>query len=877
MEPTEPSHARTDNKRITESTGKDIKETGDKIGHDIKFHENPAYLEERIKIWDELMEAQNKKLAEMPREEIKVTLPDGNVKEGTSFETSPMDIAKGISNSLANQVIVASVKYKGRVGTLDSALSKVEEVDYQSGEEGWILWDLTRALEGDCDIKLHNFDDKEGKTVFWHSSAHVLGECMEVDFGVHLCYGPPTQDGFYYDSHSGNEKFHQNDYKKIETRAKKVVSGKQKFERLWLSKEDALKLFAYNPFKVQLITNKVPDGGYATAYRNGPLIDLCTGPHLPNTNKIKAFKVMKNSSAYWLGDKNNDSLQRVYGISFPNKKDLTEYIHFKEEAERRDHRNVGKIQKLFYNHPYSPGCFFFTKEGTIIYNNLTNMMKYQYSFRGYDEVMSPNIFNLRLWKISGHYQNYKDNMFMFGGDGCGMGVKPMNCPGHFLLYKSDIRSYRDLPLRFADFGVLHRNELAGALGGLTRVRRFQQDDAHIFCTNEQIHSEILNCLDFLNHIYELFGFEYELHLSTKPDKYLGDDDLWEEAENGLKKALDEFGRPWKENPKDGAFYGPKIDITLVDAMKRPHQCGTIQLDFQAPIRFNLSYKSDHDNLAEESHSGLSKHSESDTTVKKYYDFAPDEFDKEVFRWEEHECKHGYKRPVIIHRAILGSLERFFSILIEHIDGKWPFWLSPKQVIVLPVSEKFNEYAHKVNLLLKKEGYHATVDDSSLTVNKRIRNAQLAQWNYMLIVGQDEQDLGMVNIRTRCGKILGLKRVEEALKLFKEDGPKTATKETEMYEKIWKSEDFPFDEEKFQEVLKKEAENAEKYKLKLEQKKKEQEEKAKAKAEKAKAKQGKKGKKGKKGEGKKEEPKKEEPKEEKPKEDVKEDVKEEKKE
>lgn len=627
-------HARTDNKRIIKSTGKDIKETGLKIGLDVKFQKNASWLEERVKIWDELMEKQNEKLSQMPREKISVTLPDGNVKEGTSFDTSPMDIAKAISNSLANKVLVSSVKYKNRVATLDTHVSKVEEEDDET-EEGWILWDLVRPLEGDCDLKLHTFDDKEGKMAFWHSSAHILGQSMEVEFGVHLCYGPATQDGFYYDAHCGEEKFTQDHYKTIEDRAKKIAGEKQVFQRLVLSKEDALRLFSYNPFKVQLITNKVADDANATAYRCGPLIDLCMGPHLPNTSKVKAFKVMKNSSAYWLGDKENDSLQRIYGVSFPSKKELTDYIHFREEAERRDHRNVGRIQKLYYNHPYSPGCWFFTKEGTIIYNNLMNMIKYQYSFRGYSEVMSPNIYNLRLWKVSGHYQNYKDNMFMFAGDGCGMGVKPMNCPGHFLLYQSQIRSYRDLPLRFADFGVLHRNELAGALSGLTRVRRFQQDDAHIFCTKDQIHQEIVNCLDFLNHIYSIFGFEYDLYLSTKPEKYLGDDDLWEEAENGLKKALDEFGKPWKENPGDGAFYGPKIDITLYDAMKRGHQCGTIQLDFQAPIRFNLTYKSDSDNLEEPS-SGLSKHSDTDTSVKNYYEFPSDEFDPEVFRWEEHE-------------------------------------------------------------------------------------------------------------------------------------------------------------------------------------------------------------------------------------------------
>lgn len=734
---------------------------------------------------------------------------------------------------------MASVKYKSRVATLDIGVSKVEEEEDEKQEEGWILWDLTRPFEGDCDLKLHVFEDQEGKMAFWHSSAHILGQTLEVEYGVHLCYGPATQDGFYYDSHSGNEKFTQDDYKKIETRASKIASEKQAFNRLVLSKEDALRLFAYNPFKIQLISNKIADGGYCTAYRCGPLIDLCMGPHLPNTSKVKAFKVMKNSSAYWLGKNDNDSLQRIYGVSFPSKKELTEYIHFKEEAERRDHRNIGKLQKLFYNHPYSPGCWFFTKEGTVVYNKLIELMRGQYQFRGYSEVISPNIFNLRLWKVSGHYQNYKENMFMFAGDGCGMGVKPMNCPGHFCLYQSQIRSYRDLPLRFADFGVLHRNELAGALTGLTRVRRFQQDDAHIFVTEDQIHAEILRCLDFLNYIYSIFGFEYELHLSTKPEKYLGDDDVWERAEEGLKNALNEFGKPWKENPGDGAFYGPKIDITLFDALRRPHQCGTIQLDFQAPIRFNLLYKIDSDDIQEQ-HSSMSKHSESDTTVKNYYEFPPDEFDKEVFRWEEHEIRHGHKRPVVIHRAILGSVERFFSILIEHIDGKWPFWMSPRQVIVIPVSEKFEEYAQKVNKLMLYNGFQSAVDTANLTINKKIRNAQIAQWNYMLIVGQDEVDLGMVNVRARDGTIIGFKRVDDVVEMFKNEKPPIAEQEVESYSGMWSPEDFPFNEELYKQVLQKAEENAEKYKKDLEEKNKLKEEQAKAKAEKQSKKGGKKG-------------------------------------
>lgn len=424
------SHERTENKRIIESTGKDIQQSGQKIGLDIKFENSPKYLEERTKIWNELFEKQKQKLAEMPKEPIKITLPDGKQMEGTSFETSPMSVAKDISNSLASKVIVASVKYKNRVGTLDTHVSKVEEEEDEV-EEGWIHWDIGRPLEGDCEIKLHSFEDPEGKMAFWHSSSHILGQALEVEFGVHLCYGPATQDGFYYDAHSGSEAFTNEHYAKIEASAKKIASQKQSFERLVLTKEEALRLFSYNPFKVQLITNKVPDDGNATAYRCGPLVDLCMGPHLQNTSKVKAFKVMKNSSSYWLGAKENDTLQRIYGVSFQSKKELDDYIHFKEEAERRDHRNIGREQKLFYNHPYSPGSWFFTKEGTIIYNKLVELIRHQYTFRGYSEVISPNIFNLRLWKVSGHYQNYKENMFMFGGDGCGMGVKPMNCPGHF--------------------------------------------------------------------------------------------------------------------------------------------------------------------------------------------------------------------------------------------------------------------------------------------------------------------------------------------------------------------------------------------------------------------------------------------------------------
>lgn len=382
------------------------------------------------------------------------------------------------------------------------------------------------------------------------------------------------------------------DYKAIEDCAKKIVDQKQAFQRLILTKQEALELFKANPFKLQLIAGKIADDMKVTAYKCGDLIDLCTGPHIPSTKIIKAFKIMKNSAAYWLGKATNDSLNRVYGISFPSKKEMDEYIHLKEEAERRDHRLIGKQQKLFDIHELSPGCAFFYPHGTHIYNKLMGLIREQYRVRGFQEVISPNIFNLKLWKTSGHYDKYKENLFLLKIEQQGFGVKPMNCPGHCLMFDNEIRSYRELPIRLADFGVLHRNEISGALSGLTRVRRFQQDDAHIFCAPEQLSDEVMSSLDFLNHIYGIFGFTFELHLSTRPETRLGSDELWDTAEKALEDALNRFGKPWSLNPGDGAFYGPKIDIKVYDALKRPHQCGTIQCDFQLPIRFNLQYQSE---------------------------------------------------------------------------------------------------------------------------------------------------------------------------------------------------------------------------------------------------------------------------------------------
>lgn len=655
-------------------------------------------------MWDKLKLQYEEELAAKAKTPIKVTLPDGKIVDGTSWQTSPYDVARGISQGLADNTVIAKI----------------------NGE----VWDLDRPLETDCTLQLLKFDDPEAQAVFWHSSAHVLGEVMERCYGGHLCYGPPIESGFYYDMYHEGDGVSNNDYSTMENLVKRVVKEKQPFERLEMKKSDLLEMFAYNKFKVRILNEKV-DTETTTVYRCGSLIDLCRGPHVRNTGKIKSMKITKNSATYWEGKADAESLQRIYGISFPDPKQLKEWEKLQEEAAKRDHRKLGKEQELYFFHELSPGSCFFQPRGAHIYNTLINFIKSEYRNRGFQEVISPNIFNSKLWQTSGHWQHYSENMFSFECEKEVFALKPMNCPGHCLIFDHRIRSWRELPLRMADFGVLHRNELSGALTGLTRVRRFQQDDAHIFMTPEQTKQEITGCLDFLRHVYQIFGFTFNLVLSTRPEKFLGDIEIWNEAEKALSEALDLFGEPWKLNPGDGAFYGPKIDITIMDALKRHHQCGTIQLDFQLPIRFNLSFVSE---------SGEKR------------------------------------RPVIIHRAILGSVERMIAILTENYAGKWPFWVSPRQIMVVPVGPNFDDYADKVRQRLHDAHFMAEADlDAGDTMNKKIRNAQLSQFNFILgllienalfydcdyyisissaVVGDKERSSDTVNVRTRDNKVHG---------------------------------------------------------------------------------------------------------------------------
>lgn len=659
---------------------------------------------------------------EKPHVPITVTLPDGKAMEGVSWQTTPMDIAASISKSLAKKVVVARVEYTGeRIASEDAGLVHAEEEDEDAGVEvaeflrdklkattAGELWDLTRPLEGDCNLWLLDFDAPDGRTVFWHSSAHLLGASLEQEFGVQLTHGPPTSDGFFYDAYMGADSLSNKDYPALQACADKIAKSAVPFERVVLTKEQALRLFAGNPFKVALIQAKIPDDGRTTAYRCGPLIDLCTGPHVPHTKSISAFEIIKHSGSFWLGNTANDPLQRVYAISFPDAKRMKKYLADREAAKQNSHARIGTEQELFFFHDLSPGSAFWLPAGTHVYGTLQKFIRTEYRARGFQEVITPNVFNLDLWHISGHAAHYKEHMFCFDVEGQEFGMKPMNCPGHCLMFGHRPRSYKELPLRVADFGALHRNEFSGALSGLTRVRRFQQDDAHIFCRPCQMEDEIRGALQFMSHVYSVLGLKYELNLSTRPTKALGDMALWDKAELALRHALDATGEEWLLNPGDGAFYGPKIDIRVLDGLGRWHQCATIQLDFQLPRRFKLHY------LAPNPETG--------------------EMEEEI--------------PVMVHRAILGSVERMTAILTEHYAGKWPLWLSPRQVCVLPIHADQNEYAEEVAATLTRAGLQAVVDTSSKTYNKRVREAQMSRVNFIFTVGGAEQEARAVNIRRR---------------------------------------------------------------------------------------------------------------------------------
>ncbi len=628
----------------------------------------------------------------MKMAQVKVTLPDGSIREyeaGVTIE----DIAGSISTSLKKKAVAGKVNGK--------------------------VVDVTTPIHEDTNVEIVTLDTKDGLEVYRHSTAHLLAQAVKRVFGndVKLGIGPVIEDGFYYDMDIP-VSLTPEDLIKLEAEMNKIIKENLKIERKEVSREEALRIFGElnDHLKLELIRD-LPEGSVITMYHQGEFFDLCRGPHLPSTGVIKAFKLMSVAGAYWRGNSDNQVLQRVYGTAFPKKADMDEHLHFLEEAKKRDHRKLGKELSLYMFSEEAPGMPFYLPNGMTIRNELEQFSRRLQDLALYEEVRTPFMMNQRLWEQSGHWDHYHENMYFSEVDNTTFALKPMNCPGHMLIYKNEMHSYRDLPIRYSEFGQVHRHEFSGALNGMLRVRTFCQDDAHVFVRPDQIEAEIKGMIQLIDKIYSVFGFKYSVELSTRPEDSMGSDELWDIAESSLKNVLDELGMEYEINEGDGAFYGPKIDFQITDALKRSHQCGTIQLDFQLPEKFDLSYIG-----------------------------------------QDNE-KH---RPVVLHRAMYGSLDRFIGILVEHYGGAFPTWLAPMQARLMTINEVHVPYAEEVRKQLLQAGIRVELDSRNEKIGYKIREAQMQKIPYMLVIGEKEMEEGALSVRKRGEGDLGSKPVAEVL-------------------------------------------------------------------------------------------------------------------
>ena len=626
---------------------------------------------------------------------ISVTLKDGSKKE---FEQgiSVAEVAKNISNGLFRNICCARV-------------------------DGEIV-DIRTKLDKDCSLEILTFDDPEGKKAYRHTASHIMAQAVKRLYpNVKLAIGPAIDNGFYYDFDT-DKPFLPEELENIEKEMAKIIKEGIPLEHFELNKEEAMKLMADEPYKLELIEEHSKEGNLSF-YKQGDFVDLCAGPHMPDTSKIKAFKLIQCTGAYWRGNSDNKMLQRIYGTAFAKKEDLDAYITALEEAKKRDHRKLGKELDLFDIYDEGPGFPFFFPKGMVLRNVLENFWREEHAKNGYQEIKTPIILNKDLWLRSGHWDHYKDNMYTTVIDDAEYAIKPMNCPGGMLTYKRKMHSYRNLPERMAELGLVHRHELSGALHGLMRVRCFTQDDAHIFMTPDQIESEILGVIKMIDKFYGIFGFKYTLELSTRPENSMGSDEQWEMATNALKSALDKNGKEYKINEGDGAFYGPKIDFHLEDCIGRTWQCGTIQLDFQMPERFDLSYIG-----------------------------------------QDNE-KH---RPVMIHRVIFGSIERFIAILTEHFAGAFPTWLAPVQVKIIPIADRHMEYVEKLENAFDAEGIRYETDSRNEKIGYKIREAQMEKVPYMIVIGDKEAENETISVRSHKSADSAVMTFEEFIKQIKEE-------------------------------------------------------------------------------------------------------------
>lgn len=639
-----------------------------------------------------------------------ITLKDGSTKEYAEAK-SVIDIASDISEGLARVACAGEV-------------------------DGEVV-DLRTVIDRDCELSILTFDSEGGKGAFRHTTSHIMAQAIKRLFpNVKLAIGPSIEDGFYYDIDS-DEPLVAEDLSKIEAEMKKIVKENLAITRFTKPRAEAIDFFKEKnePYKVELIED-LPEDSEISFYQQGEFVDLCAGPHLMTTKPVKAFKLTSLAGAYWRGSEKNKMLTRIYGTSYTKKADLEEYITRMEEAKKRDHRKLGKELGLFMMKEEGPGFPFFLPKGMVLKNTLLDYWREIHNKAGYVEISTPIMLSRHLWETSGHWDHYKENMYTTVIDDTDFAIKPMNCPGGILVYKSEPRSYRDLPLRMGELGLVHRHEKSGQLHGLMRVRCFTQDDAHIFMTPEQIRDEIKGVAKLIDSVYQLFGFKYHVELSTRPEDSMGSDEDWEVATDGLRGALDDLGLDYVVNEGDGAFYGPKIDFHLEDSIGRTWQCGTIQLDFQLPLRFECEY------------------------------IGAD--------GEKH-------RPIMIHRVAFGSIERFIGILIEHFAGAFPTWLAPVQVKVLPISEKYMDYANKVMDQLKEAGIRTEIDDRAEKIGYKIREARLQKIPYMLVVGAKEEEEGKVSVRSRFLGDEGAKALDEFIVSIKEEIKNRENRKVEVTE------------------------------------------------------------------------------------------------
>lgn len=625
----------------------------------------------------------------MSNQEVVIQFPNGEQKSFAKGVTLT-EIAKSIRPSLAKKSIVGSVNTT--------------------------TTDLTEPILVDAKIRLYDAESPEGLSVLRHSTAHLLAQAVkrlypDACFGV----GPVIDYGFYYDIELAHTLVPE-DLKKIEREMHRIVKEQQAITRKEVSREEAKQLFKEDALKLELL-DAIPEGEVITIYEQGEFIDLCRGPHVPTTQKLQHFKLLHVSGAYWRGDVNRQMLQRIYGVAFASKEDLHAHFKFLEEAEKRNHRKLGKELELFMFSEEAPGMPFYLANGKVIRRELEHFLREVQTMYGYEEVETPLMMNQRLWEQSGHWQHYQEHMYVTQVDNQQFALKPMNCPGHMLIYKNALRSYRDLPIRMAEFGHVHRHEFSGALNGLLRVRSFCQDDAHLFVRPDQIEREIELALQIIDHVYRVFGFDYTIELSTRPEDYMGDLEVWNEAEAALSRVLEKRGVAYTVNEGDGAFYGPKIDIHIQDAIQRSHQCATVQLDFQLPEKFDLTYVNEQNEKV---------------------------------------------RPVVIHRAVFGSLDRFLGILIEHFNGAFPLWLAPIQVQIIGVADAHAAYVEEVANQLRQAHIRVAVDERNQKLGKKIREAQMKKIPYILVLGDEEQQQNNVTVRRYKQEGLEKYTVEEFL-------------------------------------------------------------------------------------------------------------------